>query len=583
MGIFDVFALLGGLAFFLFGMNVMSGGLEKLSGGKLEKNLRTVTSGKLRGFALGLGVTAVIQSSSAMTVMLVGLVNSGIMTLHQTVSVVMGTNIGTTVTAWLLSLAGITSKNFFISLFKPENFSPILAFIGIVLLMFAKKQRKRDAGTILVGFAVLMFGMTIMKDSVAGLSGSESFKNILTAFSNPILGILVGMLFTAIIQSSSASVGLLQTFAASVGVTYGAAIPIIMGQNIGTCITALISSIGVTKNARRVAFVHVYFNIIGTLFYFLLIYGFNLIFKFSFLTENVSAFGVAIIHSVFNVTVTALLMPFSALLEKLAILTVPIKNTDTRTMELLDDRLLATPSFALANCRDLTVRMCETAGDAAMSAIDLIGKYSPKAAEGPSEAEKMLDTYEDKLGTYLVKLSSKELATADSWEVSRLLRAIGDLERIGDHAVNIIFSAQELAEKNIVFSEQGTRDLSVLNRALADIVILTMRAFSANDRALAREVEPLEQVIDLLVKDARLRHIDRIQKGQCNIGAGFILTDILVNQERISDHCSNIAVGLIQMESGSMESHQYLLRERSADNAEFVAAFERCREKYAFE
>ncbi|MDR3209012.1 MAG: Na/Pi cotransporter family protein [Oscillospiraceae bacterium] len=580
MTIFDFLKLLGGVAFFLFGMNVMSGSLEKMSGGTLEKTLRRATASKTKSLALGMGITIAIQSSSAMTVMLVGLVNSGIMTLHQTVGVIMGSNVGTTLTAWVLALAGIESDNFFLTLLKPESFSPVFAVIGVTFLMFSKRQRQKDVGGILLGFAVLMFGMVVMKESVAGLQDSERFRHILTAFQNPLLGVLVGAVFTGIIQSSAASVGLLQTFASTVGISYGVAIPIIMGQNIGTCVTALLSSIGVTKNAKRVAVVHIYFNIIGTIFYFAVIYGLNLALHFDFLTQNVSAFGVAVIHSIFNVSVTLLLIPFSQMLERLAVLTVRIKSTDTRTIELLDERLLNTPSFAISNCRNLVLRMCETASETVLTAMDLIGNYSQRAAAVASDGEKMLDMYEDKLGTYLVKLSSKELTDADSWEVSRMLRAIGDLERIGDHAVNIMQSAEEMYTKNVEFSADAYKDLDVLKAALTDIVTMTMRAFAEDDEVMARQVEPLEQVIDILVRDARSRHISRIQRGECSVEVGFVWTDLLIDQERVSDHCSNIAVYMIQMEQGSMASHDYLLKTRTSDNAEFMTAFTAYSERY---
>jgi len=581
MTILDVFALLGGVAFFLFGMNVMSASLEKMSGGRLERTLNRATSSKSKSIVLGMGITIAIQSSSAMTVMLVGLVNSGIMELHQTVGVIMGSNIGTTLTAWILALAGIESDNIFIRMLKPENFSPLFAVVGIALIMFSKKQKRRDVGEIFIGFAVLMFGMVLMGNSVKGLSNSEAFTNILIAFENPFLGVLVGALFTGIIQSSAASVGLLQTFALTVGIKFGVAIPIIMGQNIGTCVTALLSSIGVNRNARRVAVVHISFNIIGTILYFIVLYGLHIAIGFKFMDQYISPFGIAVAHSIFNVSVTAALLPFTKMLERLAYILIPDRE-GAQTPQLLDDLLLNTPAFALVACRDVVIKMSAIAQNSTKIASHLIGAFSERESEMLVDDETTLDSYEDTLSTYLVKLFTRELTDADSYEASRLLRAVGDLERIGDHAINMIRSARELDEKQVTFSPAAQKDLQTMREALGEILDMTVRAFTNNDHDLARQVEPLEQVIDVLVREARDRHIVRIQRGECKMEQGFIWTDILVDFERVSDHCSNIAVALIQSENPSLSGHDYLAKTRSADNAEFTTLFNQFDAKYRF-
>ena len=581
MDLFDVFTLLGGVAFFLFGMSVMSTSLEKMSGGRLERTLERATSSRTKSLLLGMGITVAIQSSSAMTVMLVGLVNSGIMQLHQTIGVIMGSNIGTTLTAWLLATAGIDGDSFFLRLLKPENFSPIFAVVGIVLIMSSKKQKHRDIGETLIGFAVLMFGMVIMGNSVSGLSDSEAFTNILTAFENPFLGVLAGAVFTGIIQSSTASVGLLQAFALTVGIKFGVAIPIIMGQNIGTCVTALLSSIGVNRNARRVAVVHISFNIIGTVLYFIVLYGLDAIIGFKFMDELISPFGIAVAHSIFNVSVTIVLLPFTRLLEKLAYILIRDKSGTTQETELLDDRLLNTPSFAISNCRTVVTRMCELARETAFAAITLVGNYNERAAASPLSGEAELDVYEDKIGTYLVKVAARELSDHDSWEVSRMLMTIGELERIGDHATNIIQSSRQLTEKGITFTKFAMSDIAVLQAALTEILNMTIDSLINDDVALARQVEPLEQVIDALVFGARDRHIARMQRGECGIEPGFIWSDLMVDFERISDHCSNIAIGTIQSASDAKDGHDYLLRTRRADNAEFTNAYNEYRKKYA--
>jgi phosphate:Na+ symporter len=581
MDVFALLTLLGGVAFFLFGMNVMSTGLEKMSGGHLERTLKKATSSRLRGLALGAGITVAIQSSSAMTVMLVGLVNSGIMRLGQTVFVIMGSNIGTTLTAWVLSLAGISGENFILRLLNPESFAPVFAVVGIVFIMASRSSRRRDIGEILIGFAVLMFGMIVMKNAVSGLENSESFARVLILFKNPLFGILAGAVFTGIIQSSAASVGVLQTLAATVGISYGAAIPIILGQNIGTCVTALLSSVGTTRAARRVAIVHVYFNLIGTILYTAVLYGLDAFIGFAFLDENISVLGVAIVHSVFNVTMTALLLPFPGLLKRLAEMTVRDKPDAAQTHVLLDERLLNTPSFAIAQCRDLVCKMANTARGSVLSAVGMVsGGLDAKAAAVIREDELQLDMYEDMLGAYLVKLSARELTDGDSWEATKLLHMIGDLERMGDHALNVLQSVEEISDKKIEFSGGALRELHVARDALTEIVNMSIDAFINDDAAASKRVEPLEQIIDALVADMRARHITRLQRGECGIMPGFVWSDLLVNYERISDHCSNIAVCVIQEPGETPGRHVYLSQTRSADNEEFMSMYNLYAEKY---
>ncbi|MDR2357086.1 MAG: Na/Pi cotransporter family protein [Oscillospiraceae bacterium] len=579
--IFSVLTLLGGVAFFLFGMSVMSTGLEKMSGGHLERTLKRATSSRFRGLALGAGITVAIQSSSAMTVMLVGLVNSGIMQLHQTVYVIMGSNIGTTLTAWVLSLAGIGSGSFLLRLLNPDGFAPVFAAVGIVFIMASRSSRRRDIGEVLIGFSVLMFGMMVMKGAVSGLEDNAGFAKLLILFKNPLLGILAGAVFTGIIQSSAASVGVLQTLAATVGVSYGAAIPIILGQNIGTCVTALLSSVGVTKNARRVAVVHIYFNIIGTILYTVVLYSLDAVAGFRFLDDNVSALGIAVVHSVFNVTMTAVLLPFPRLLEKLAVMTVREKPDSKQDYVLLDERLLNTPAFAIAQCQDLVVQMADTARGSVKRVIEMVGGgYDAKAAASVRASEQQLDMYEDKLGEYLVKLSARELADSDSREVSKLLYVIGDFERLGDHAINILQSVEEIVDKKIEFSGGALKELRVAQKALTEIVDMAVDAFVNDDPVMSRRVEPLEQVIDELVASMRARHISRLQRGECEIAPGFVWSDLLINYERISDHCSNIAVRVIQTDIETPGRHVYLSQTRSADNEEFMSLFGAYMKKY---
>ncbi len=579
MDIFSVFTLLGGLALFLYGMNVLSEGLEKISGGRLERMLEKLTNNPIKGVLLGAAVTAVIQSSSATTVMVVGFVNSGIMKLSQAIGIIMGANIGTTVTAWILSLSGLEGESVWVQMLKPDTFSPILAVIGIVLIMFCKSGRKRDVGSILVGFAILMFGMSTMSNAVEPLADVPEFAEILTLFTNPLFGVLAGAILTGIIQSSSASVGILQALSQTGQITFGAAIPIILGQNIGTCVTALISCIGAKRNAKRAAMVHLYFNIIGTIVFLSLFYIGNAIFHFTFLDTAVTETSIAIVHTTFNVVTTLLLLPFSKQLGKLAELTIREKSGKEDSLG-LDDRFLNSPSFAIEQCRGAAGRMAELSRDTLLTAIHEVGHYDRKRAETITQNENMVDAYEDKLGTYLVKISSRPLSEEDSKETSRLLHCIGDFERISDHAVNILDAAREMHEKNIQFSQEAKEELGVMSAAVEEILQLTIQAFQQNDLTLARQVEPLEQVIDELKAELRLRHITRLKDGKCTIELGFVFSDLLTNYERVSDHCSNIAVCLIEISNAAFDTHGYLNRLKSSGEPEFTSDFERYHEKY---
>lgn len=571
MDVFSLFTLLGGLAFFLYGMHVMSSGLERMVGGKLEQVLKSMTSSKWKGLLLGAVITIAIQSSSAMTVMLVGLVNSGIMQLSQTVGIIMGSNVGTTLTAWILSAAGIESSNFFMRLLKPESFSPLVALLGVLLIMGAKGDKKKNAGTILVGFSVLMTGMSFMSQSVSPLADMPVFQDILVMFQNPLAGILLGAVVTGVIQSSAASVGILQSLSLTGSITFGMAIPIIMGQNIGTCVTSLISSIGTNKNAKRVTAVHIYFNVLGTVICLSGFYLLNAFIHFDFTDSPITALGIAVVHSLFNLFTTIILLPFSKQLEKLAKLTIREKSTKE---ELLDERLLLSPGFAVAECRKLAVHMAKAAQVSMAEAIKLLRGYNEQMADYIAQEEGQIDLYEDKLGTFLVKLSSKELSRQDSNDVSQLLHAIGDFERIGDHAVNILRAAKEIHEKELQFSEKAQEELEVITRAILRIMDLTVEAFETNDAALAAKVEPLEQVIDGLKLELKNRHIRRLQEGRCTIELGFVLTDLLTNYERVSDHCSNVAVTVIQIKDSSLDTHGYLNEVKTAGDPDFTQAFE---------
>ena len=557
MDIFSVFTLCGGLAFFLYGMTTMSKSLEKMAGGKLERVLKRMTSNPFKSLLLGAGITIAIQSSSAMTVMLVGLVNSGVMELGQTIGVIMGSNIGTTLTAWILSLTGIESESVFVNLLKPENFSPVIALVGIILIMASKKQRRRDIGRILVGFAILMYGMELMKDAVSPLADMPEFSSLLTAFNNPLLGVLVGAVFTGVIQSSAASVGILQALALTGSITYGMAVPIIMGQNIGTCVTALLSSIGVNRNAKRVSVIHISFNVIGTVVGLILFYGGNLLFHFPFMNAAVGAVGIAFCHTVFNVFTTLLLLPFSRQLEKLA--RKVVQNEDkAEQFAFLDPRLLRTPGVAISECVNMTNAMGALAHQNLLYAIQQLSGYSEDRKAEIIANEDKLDVYEDRLGNYLVQISQHGVSMDDIRTVSRLLHAIGDFERIGDHALNLQESAQELHEKGLSFSESAHGELQVLLAALEDIMSRAFSCFDAASVEKAREVEPLEETIDRLIEEIRMRHIRRLQSGDCTMQLGFILNDLLTNFERVSDHCSNIALSVIEEKDSSVDRHAYL-------------------------
>ena len=579
MDIFSLFTLCGGLAFFLYGMTTMSKSLEKMAGGKLERLLKRMTSNPFKSLLLGAGITIAIQSSSAMTVMLVGLVNSGVMELGQTIGVIMGSNIGTTLTAWILSLAGIESESVFVNLLKPENFSPVIALVGIILIMGSKKQKRRDIGRILVGFSILMYGMELMKESVSPLADMPEFSSLLTAFNNPLLGVLVGAVFTGVIQSSAASVGILQALAMTGSITYGMAVPIIMGQNIGTCVTALISSIGVNRNAKRVSVIHISFNVIGTVVGLILFYGGNLIFHFDFMDAAVGAVGIAFCHTVFNVFTTLLLLPFSRQLEKLARRMIRTEDK-AEQFAFLDPLLLRTPSVAISECTAMTNRMGELAHRNILLAIQQFSDYSEEREAEIIQNEDKLDIYEDRLGNYLVQISQHGVSMDDIHTVSRLLHAIGDFERVGDHALNLQESSQELHEKELRFSDDAKAELDVLISALEEIMDEAFGSFASGDLARARSVEPLEETIDQLIEEIRMRHIHRLQTGECTIQLGFILSDLLTNLERVSDHCSNIAVAMLETSAGSFDTHEYLNEVKKGGFVDFVQAYDAYAKKY---
>ena len=585
MDIFSVFTLCGGLAFFLFGMNLLSSGLEKMAGGKLESLLKKTTSNPLKGLLLGAAITVAIQSSSAVTVMLVGLVNSGIMQLGQTVCVIMGSNIGTTITAWILGLSGIESDNIFVNLLKPESFSPLLALIGMIFIMGSKSDKKKSIGTVLIGFSILMTGMDMMKNSVAPLADDPNFGRVLTMFKNPIFGVVVGALFTGTIQSSAASVGVLQALAINGGVTYSIAIPIIMGQNIGTCVTALISSIGVNRNAKRVSIIHISFNLIGTIVYLTLYCILNALFVFPFSELPIDAFGIALVHSIFNVATVILLFPFSKQIEKLAYLVIKDKTeggtAEDEVYSFVDVRLLSTPSVAIRECNSKCKKMAKLAKETIFSAIGLIDNYDEKVYKEVLENEDLLDLYEDKLGTYLVKLSGKELSDLDSQSVSRQLHTIGDFERIGDHAVNILQVAEEMHDKKLSFSSEAKKEIAVLIAALTEILTNTTEAYINNNVSVAKGIEPLEETIDNLIIEIKTSHIQRLKAGECSIELGFILSDLLTNCERVSDHCSNVAIAIIETSQFSFDAHEYLNTVKRKGNKEFESEYEMYKNKYS--
>ena len=585
MDLFNILALGGGLALFLYGMNIMSSGLEKLAGGKLEGILRSMTSSPMKGLLLGTVVTAVIQSSSAVTVMLVGLVNSGIMALSQTVGVIMGANIGTTVTAWLLSLVSIEGEGLLLKMLKPANFSLVLAMIGILLTMVGKTQKKKDLGSILLGFTILMYGMNMMSDAVEPLKDMPGFADLFVKFQNPLLGVLVGAVLTAIIQSSSASVGILQALSLTGVITYSAAFPIIMGQNIGTCVTSVISSIGASRSARKVSVIHITFNLIGTAVFLLLyLIASSLIQPVAqFFAGTIDPAGIAVCHSIFNIATTLMLLPFSKFLVKVADRVISDKQEVVNEQtELLDSRVLSIPAMAITACNTLTEQMAIAANYAVQTAIGLLDDFNDAGASSLEEGEETLDLYEDRLGQYLTQISGQGLSDYDSRQRFKMQHVIGDFERLGDHAINLLGSAREKNAKGYQFSADAAAQMNVLKAAVCEILDTTCRAYQENDLTLAAQVEPLEQVIDNLIRKARSSHLSRLNNGQCTIEMGFVLADVLTNYERVSDHCSNIAVAIIEAASDRYDSHQYLDSIKTGENREFQQQYKQYSEKYAF-
>lgn len=585
MDIFSVLTMFGGLALFLYGMNALGDGLAKLSGGRLEKILEKLTSSKIKGVLLGAVVTAAIQSSSATTVMVVGFVNSGIMKLTQAISIIMGANIGTTATSWILSLSGIESDSTLIQLLKPSSFSPIFAIIGIIMIMFSKKERMKDVGNILIGFAILMFGMETMSAAVKPLANNASFTSLLTMFTNPVLGVVAGALLTAIIQSSSASVGILQALCVTGSLNYSMVFPIVLGQNIGTCVTAMISSIGASKNAKRTALVHLYFNLMGVAIFMIGFYSLTSFIDFAFLDDVVSPADIAILHSTFNIGATLLLLPFTKGLEKLARLTIRNDKDDEKANKVdndfraLDLRFLDQPSYAIDQARKVTISMAYHSKECLFKAMSLLENYDEEIAKDVVELENRVDKYEDRIGTYLVKISSRNLSESDSRVLTELLHCIGDFERIADHAVNLLAASKEMHEKKLVFSEEANKELKVFSKAIRDIVESTVVVFEEKDMVVASIIEPMEEVIDNLSDELKNRHIRRLAENKCTIELGFIFSDITTNFERISDHCSNVAVCLIQVDENEYETHEYLDYVKH-DNAEFKEKYNLFKEKY---
>lgn len=587
MDIFDFLTMVGGLALFLYGMRVLGDGLKKASGGKMEHILEKLTSNKLMAVLLGAGVTAVIQSSSATTVMVVGFVNSGIMKLTQAVGVILGANVGTTVTAWILSLTEVNGTSFFLQLLKPTSFSPVLAIVGVILISMGKKNRQKDIGTIMVGFAVLMSGMNTMSSAVTPLASEPGFIKFLLAFSNPVLGMLVGLVLTAVIQSSSASIGILQALSVTGAVSYSTAIPIILGANIGACATSLISSVGANRNGRRAALIHLYFNLIKTITFMLVFYTINAVVDFAFMGQPASALGIAVIHTAFNVVSVILIFPVSAVLEKLVILTIPISEEeqkedrqDKNELQLLDARFLGTPSFALEVCKSVAATMVDISREALFIAIDMLDHYDEESAKKVIELENIVDHYDDEIGSYLVKLSSRHLTERDSQQLSVLLHSIGDFERISDHAINILESAREMSEKSLSFSRKAQEELSIYTGAIRDIVNTSVKVFQEEDLSLAAMIEPMEEVIDYLSVEVKKRHMKRLRKGKCTIEMGFVLSDITTNYERVSDHCSNIALSLLQLNEENFETHEYQEAIVEKNSKVFEANVRQMKERY---
>lgn len=579
MDIFSLFTLCGGLAFFLYGITIMSSGLEKIAGGRLERILKKMTSNPLKSLVFGAGVTAAIQSSSAVTVMLVGLVNSGIMKLSQAIGVIMGSNIGTTITAWILSLSGIESSNFFVRLLKPESFSPIMALVGIIFIMASKSNRRKSVGAVLVGFAILMFGMEVMTDAMAPLADMPQFTHILTAFTNPILGVIVGTIVTAVIQSSAASIGILQALSMVGGMTYAMAIPIIMGQNIGTCVSAMLSSIGVNTNAKRVAAVHVLFNVIGVIVC-LSVFEFGyILFHFKFATNNISPFGIAIVHSIFNIVTTILLFPFTKVLEKMAMRLVPDKKQSSKNV-LLDERLLLAPTFAIAECYRQTIKMAELVEYNFINSTKMLKSFHAKKADQIRGNEIKIDTYEDKLDAFLLKLSNKELTEEDSNRISQLLLVIGDYERIGDHAAYILKIAETMKNDDKRLSSDAVEELKVIVKAVSEIFAMTLEAFRTDNITLAQEVEPLEAVIKKIIRKVKNRHIQRLKDGNCTAELSFMFSDLLNDFRRVAAHCGNIATSVMQLQDSTLDKHEYNHRNKGED-IQFVSRYEDYKSRYS--
>ena len=584
MYILKIISLLGGLALFLFGMDIMGKALERQVGGKLQTVLAKMSSTVIRGFLLGMAVTAVIQSSSATTVMVVGFVNSGIMTLKQAVGVIMGSNVGTTITSWILSLTALEGDSFLVQIFKPTTLAPLMGTVGIILFMFTKSERNRGIGTILLGFMALMTGMDLMGDSMDFLAEEAWFADLMVSFSNPILGILAGAVLTAVIQSSSASVGILQSMCATGVITAGTALPIILGQNIGTCVTAMISTVGANRNARRTAMVHLYFNLVGVALFTLIFYGVGMFYPWQFLNDTINEFDIALIHTGFNLLTTAVMLPLHGVLEKLAILTVR-DNKQPQQTELLDARLLATPAVAVQRAKEIADRMAQISAEAVHLAIDMTKKYDEKTDARIKELEETSDHYQDALGTYLVKLSGANLAVNDNRTLNTLLYSISDLERIADHAILLSKAGAEIAQKKIDFSPQAKSELAVLERAVTDVVDRTVEAFTSNDMSLAAKVEPQEQVVDGLVREVKSRHVRRLRDGMCSTEYGFVLEDLLTSYERIADHCSNVAVEMLQVAEGKLEAHEYLGALKSGqldESAKYSERFRKYRKRYSF-
>ena len=586
MSFFFFFSMVGGLALFLYGMHILSEGLEKLSGGRLERILENLTNSKWKAVLLGAGVTAVIQSSSATTVMVVGFVNSGIMKLKQAIGVIMGANVGTTVTSWILSLTGIESDNFLVKLLKPTSFSPLLAIVGVIFIMFLKNGKKRDLGTIFVGFAILMFGMDAMSSAMKPLSDIPEFTRLFTMFTNPILGLLVGALLTAIIQSSSASIGILQALCGTGTVTYAAAVPIIMGQNIGTCVTAMMSGVGATKNAKRAAMVHLLFNVIGTAIFMVVFYLLHAVIQFDFMDESVNKVGIACVHTGFNIVATLVLLPFSNILERLSLMIIKPDEEELARAEKgpefirLDERFLSTPSFALEQANSLVIKMAEITYDSLKEAIPMLFHFDKHIAENVEYKENLVDRYDDEISSYLVKLSSRNLSVRDSHKLNMLLHSIGDLERISDHAMNIVDSAREINKKEQSFSAKAVEELKIFSQAVEDILADAVKMLETEDEIAAKAIEPFEEVIDVIQKEMKKRHTKRLRKGKCTAEMGFVLSDITNNYERIADHCSNLAINVMQLYEDDTHAHEYIDTLQKDEGSFFAVKFQEYLKRY---